>query len=262
MFGLGEAGGAIAADLAVAGADVRAYDPLGIPTPAGVTRAPTPDEAVSGAEFICALTAGADAMGALAQALAAIEPSAVYADFATAAAGLKRELAAVAGARGIAFADIALMAAVPGNGLRTPALASGSGAARFAEAFVRFGMPVEACGAEAGYAATRKLLRSIVMKGLAGVVIESMRAADAAGLAGETWQNIVEQITAADETFLRRIVDGTFVHSLRRLHEMQAASDLLVELGVPPLMTTATVASLQAIEDGSSSAVRLPLLRQ
>ena len=256
VFGLGEAGRAIAAGLAAAGVDVRAYEPRDIGTPASVRREATPQAAVAGAGFVCALTAGADAEGALRQALSSIEPAAVYADFATSSAGLKRTLAEIAASAGLAFVDVALMAPVPGMGLRTPALASGSGAARFAESFASLGMPVEACGTEPGLAATRKLLRSVVVKGLAALVIESMRAAGAAGLGEETWATIVEQVTVADEAFLRRIVEGTGTHSRRRLHEMEATADLLTELGVEPIMTSATVQSLRAIDQGAV-AVRL-----
>ena len=54
-----------------------------------------------------------------------------------------------------------------------------------------------------------------------------MHAADAAGFADETWQNLVDQFTAADGMFLRRMVEGTGPHAVRRLHEMEAAAELL-----------------------------------
>jgi 3-hydroxyisobutyrate dehydrogenase-like beta-hydroxyacid dehydrogenase len=153
----------------------------------------------------------------------------------------------VAAAAGVRFADVALMAPVPGNGLRTPALASGPAAGAFVAALAPLGMPVEHAGDEPGRAAARKLLRSVVMKGLAALVIESLRAAEAAGLAAETWDNVVAQLTAADEVLLRRLVGGTGRHAVRRAHEMEAAADLLAELGVEPTMTLATVAQLRGI---------------
>ena len=257
VFGLGEAGGAIAADLAAAGIDVHAYDPRDVPTPAGVVRHAVPVYAVAGADLVCAFTAAADALDAMAQALEAIPPTAIYADFSTAAAGLKTRLGAIAGTVGIRFADVALMAPVPGKGSRTPALASGSGARRVVEVLAAAGMPIEYSGERAGQAATRKLLRSIVIKGLAAIVIESMQAAESAGLADETWGNLVDQVTAADEAFLRRIVDGTYRHSLRRLHEMEATADMLRELGVDAVMTRATVESLRRIQRGAAK-VLLP----
>jgi 3-hydroxyisobutyrate dehydrogenase-like beta-hydroxyacid dehydrogenase len=122
-----------------------------------------------------------------------------------------------------------------------------------------FGAAVEVAGGEAGLAATRKLLRSVVVKGLTAVVIEAMRAADAAGLGAETWDNVVDQITSADERLLRRLVEGTRTHSRRRLHEMEATVALLEELGVEPLMTSATVESLRRSDvDGLPSVPDVP----
>jgi 3-hydroxyisobutyrate dehydrogenase len=252
LFGLGEAGAAIGADLAVAGAEVHGYDPASVHTPAGVQRHDDAAATVADCDLVLALTAAADAPTALNQALDAIPLGAVYADLATSAAGLKQRLAADATDAGLRFVDVALMSPVPGKGLRTPALASGPGAGAFVEMINPLGMPVEYAGETAGDAATRKLLRSVVMKGLAALVAESMHAAHAAGFAEETWANIVGQITAADEALIRRLVEGTGPHALRRLHEMEASADMLAELGVEPVMTRSTVESLRRFVDGAS----------
>jgi 3-hydroxyisobutyrate dehydrogenase-like beta-hydroxyacid dehydrogenase len=258
VFGLGEAGSVLAADLAAAGASVAGYDPAPVPTPPGVERHEDPCAAATGAGTVLAVTAAADAAGALAQALDAIPRGAAYADLATAAAGLKRSLAATAAAAGLDFADVALMAPVAGTGLRTPALASGPGAARVVAVLGPFGMPVEHAGDEPGVAAARKLLRSVVVKGLTAAVMESLRAAEAAGLVEETWDNVVAQLTAADEAFVRRLVAGTGRHAARRVHEMEAAAEMLRELGVEPTMTEATAAHLRAVAADAATVPNLP----
>jgi 3-hydroxyisobutyrate dehydrogenase-like beta-hydroxyacid dehydrogenase len=247
VFGLGEAGSLIAADLAAAGQQVRGFDPADVTTPAGVERCDDPQTAVAEAGVVLALTASADAATALCQALAEIPAAAIYADLSTSSAVVKRRLAELAATRDLAFADVALMSIVPGNGLRTPALASGSGAAAFEAVLAPLGMPVEAVGEQAGDAATRKLLRSVVIKGLSALLIEAMHAADAAGFSAETWQNLVDQFTTADGKFLRRMVEGTAPHAVRRLHEMEAAADLLTDLGIDPVMTRSTVESLRRV---------------
>ena len=251
LFGLGEAGTAIGADLVAAGAEVHGYDPADVATPAGVHRHDDAESAAIDCDLVLAVTAAADAPSALDQALDAIPRGALYADLATSAAGLKQRLAADATEAGLRFVDVALMSPVPGKGLRTPALASGPGANAFVEMMVPLGMPVEFAGEAAGDAATRKLLRSVVMKGLAALVAEAMQAAHAAGFAEETWANIVGQLTAADEALIRRLVEGTAPHAWRRLHEMEASADMLNELGVEPLMTRSTVESLCRFAGGS-----------
>ena len=259
VFGLGEAGSLIAGDLAsLPNVEVHGYDPAEVATPAGVVRHARPEAAVAGADVVLGVTAAADAKAALAQALDAIPRGAIYADLATAPPALQRSLAATAAGAGLGFTDVALMAPVHGTGLRTPALASGPGARAFVATIGRLGMPVEHAGDEPGMAATRKLLRSIVVKGLTALVVESMAAAEAAGLAAETWDNVVGQIAAADEELVRRLVTGTGRHAARRIHEMEAAAELLAELGVEPLMTSATAARLRLVAAGESGVPSLP----
>lgn len=251
VFGLGEAGTLIAADLAAAGVAVNGYDPKSHQTVDGVVGCADPRNAVAGVDLVMAVTAAADATSALCQALNQIPTGAVYADLSTASAASKRELAAIAAERGLAFADVALMSIVPGKGIRTPQLASGTGAERYAELLVPAGAPVTTIGGVPGDAATHKLLRSIVMKGLATLVIEAMRAGEAAGLRDWLWAHLVTEITAADEAMLRHLVEGTGPQATRRGAEMEAAAELLDELGVAPLMARATVESLRrAAEQG------------
>lgn len=243
VFGLGEAGSLFAGDLARAGAAVAAYDPADVGTPAGVRRCAGPAEAVAGAEVVLALVAASDARTAATQAIDAIGDGVVYADLGTGSAGLKRELAATLGER-CRFVDVGLMTIVPGHGLATPSLAAGPGAGAYVELLSPFGAVVEAVSDEPGVAATRKLLRSVFMKGLAAVVIEAMRGAHAAGEAEWVWANLTDQLAAFDGGLARRMVVGTGVHHERRLHEMEAAAELLASLGIDPVMTRSTVEHL------------------
>ena len=86
-------------------------------------------------------------------------------------------MAAVIDPTGAGFTDVALLGTVPALGVRTPALASGDGAERFAELVQPLGMPVEVVGDEPGDAAGLKLLRSVFMKGVAASALESVEGA-------------------------------------------------------------------------------------
>jgi len=239
VLGLGEAGSAIAAGLCAAGAAVRGYDPLGLAVP-GVTACRDDADAAAGAAVVVSLTCAHEAEGALAAALPAMRGDAIYADLNTASAGLKAGLAALAAAAGIGFADIALMAPVPGSGLRTPMLASGPAAASFAGVFGGLGATVDVLPGPAGTAAARKLVRSVYYKGLAAAVTEAVRAARAAGC--EEWlrDNIRHELASASAATLDRLEHGSVQHAVRRRDEMAAAADLLRELGVPPRIATAS----------------------
>lgn len=253
VFGLGEAGSIIATDLARAGADAHGYDPADVLTPELITRHDDPGRAADDSTLVVAVTAAADAQSAITQALERIPDRAIYADLSTATPELKADLGEIAGARGLAFADVALMGTVPGSGLATPALASGPGATGYAAIVNEMGGAVEVLGDRPGDAASRKLLRSVVTKGLTSVVLEGLRAAEAHGSTDWFWPHLVELITAADETLLRRFLSGTSEHARRRVVEMESAAAFLESLGVPSTMTSATVDSLRGIEPDETS---------
>jgi 3-hydroxyisobutyrate dehydrogenase-like beta-hydroxyacid dehydrogenase len=259
VLGLGEAGSAIAGDLAAhPQTEVHGYDPVAATTPVDVVRHAEAADAALDADLVLAITPASDATAAMVQTLDTISVRAVYADLSTAAPRLKQRLAGLAAAAGLRFVDVALMSPVPGGGLSTPALASGPAADEFVATMRPLGMPVDAVGSEPGRAAACKLLRSVLMKGLAAALIEAMRAAEAAGLGDETWDNLVAQLTAIDEPMVRRLVVGTGAHAERRLHEMQAAVELLTESGVDPLVTRATVTHLRRLVDDPDGLPSIP----
>lgn len=243
VLGLGEAGGRIAADLVAAGCGVRGWDP--VRRPEGIACADSDREAVDGADVVLSVNAAAVALAAATSVVAALAAGALYADLNTAAPQLKRALADLLPGD---FADVALVGVVPASGLATPALASGSGAARFAEVFRPLGMPVDIVGPLAGDAAGLKLLRSVFMKGIAAAAIESLAAAEAAGVADRVRAEIVSVI---GEPLLARLLSGSRVHATRRVDEMGAAAAYVEELGVEPRIAAAAAAWLDELRASS-----------
>jgi 3-hydroxyisobutyrate dehydrogenase-like beta-hydroxyacid dehydrogenase len=207
VIGLGEAGSAIAADLAAAGAQVRGWDPVAVP-PVGVEPVRDEREAAAGADAVLVLTSAATAEGVAESIAPALEQGQLFADLNTTAPGLKRDVAKVVAGGGAVFADVALIAPVPGRGIRTPALVSGPGAERFAEIFAPLGMPVTPVGGEVGEAAARKLAQSIFTKGLAAAIGEALAAGEQLGCEEWLYGEIERTLTGADAVLLRRLVEG------------------------------------------------------
>ena len=238
MLGLGEAGGRLAADLVALGVEVRGYDP-----DPGSAFPSTSDAAAAaaGSDVVLSVNSAKAALDAAAACLPALSEAMIYADLNTASPALKRELATLVDGVGARFADVALLGPVPTRGLQAPVLASGTGARAFAELFEPLGMPVDVISGEAGDAATLKLVRSVFMKGLAAAVVESMEAAERAGHAGWLADEIAAMI---GRPFFERALDGSRKHAARRVDEMEAARDLLVELGVEPRVASASAAQL------------------
>jgi 3-hydroxyisobutyrate dehydrogenase-like beta-hydroxyacid dehydrogenase len=243
VLGLGEAGAAIAADLVAAGARVRGFDPVQ-PAPAGVEGAPDASAAAASADIVLSVNSASVALEVADTVAPALRRDALFADLNTSAPALKRAIAEVVGAWGVRFADVALLRGVPGLGVATPALVSGSGAEAFA---ARFRRPVTEVGTEAGAAAARKLARSVFMKGLAAALGEALAAGERLGC--EKWlrTDIESTLVDADGRLLDRLVEGSRMHAVRRVEEMSSAVAMLEELGVEPRIAAASEAWLRSL---------------
>lgn len=255
VLGLGEAGGAFARDLAAAGAVVRGYDPA-VPAPEAaegpgeIVGTGGEAEAATGADLVLSVNSAHDALDALLAGAPAVSGDTVWADLNTASPGLKRELDRVAGEHGLRFADVAIMAPVPGRGLRTPMLACGAGAADVAAVLGPLGASVETLPGEAGLAASRKLLRSVFFKGMSAAVVEALTAARAAGCEDWLRENIAAEFGPAGADKVDRMVRGSHRHAVRRAAEMAAATDMLVELGLHPHVAPASRDQLERLAGG------------
>jgi 3-hydroxyisobutyrate dehydrogenase-like beta-hydroxyacid dehydrogenase len=246
VLGLGEAGSLLARDLLDAGAVVRGYDPKAsdpdgtLAIPQGVILTGSEAEAATGAGLVLSVNTSKAAVGAFEAAITAIGPGTSWADLNTASPGVKQRLASLGAAHGIPVTDIAMMAPVPGKGLKVPMLASGEAAAETARTLTALGGNVEVLDGPAGLAATRKLLRSVFYKGMAASIVEALEAARAAGLEDWLHEHIGEELVKSDASTVERIVTGTRQHAVRRGAEMAAAAAMLGELGVAPLMADAS----------------------
>ena len=207
-------------------------------------------DAVADADLVLSVNSSHDAMTALRNAQPALRPGTLWADLNTASPGVKESLAEAAGPGGVVVVDVALMAPVPGKGLRTPMLVSGEGAQRYAELLAGLGIEVEVLDGPAGAAIGRKLLRSVFYKGLAAAVVEALAAGEAAGVGDWLRANISAELAGFDERTIDRLVEGTHTHAVRRADEMAAATEQLRELGVPPRIAAAARDLLRELAAG------------
>ncbi|MFS0713744.1 NAD(P)-binding domain-containing protein [Microbacterium sp. 2P01SA-2] len=240
VIGLGEAGRLYAQGAVAAGYDVTGYDPFAPETPEGVTRATTLAEAVAAAEIVLTLTTASLSEQIAAEAAPHLRTDATYVDCTTASPEVLARVAEVIETAGPAFADVAILGPVPLRGAATDAIVSGSGRAVATDTLRSFGASVEGGGEVAGDASARKLLRSILMKGLGAIITEALAAGRAAG--SEQWirDQIARQLAGDGHAVVERLERGTRTHAARRAHEMAAVADYLESLGVAHDMATAT----------------------
>jgi 3-hydroxyisobutyrate dehydrogenase-like beta-hydroxyacid dehydrogenase len=248
MVGLGEAGSAIAADLIAAGAMVRGWDPVAS-VPDGIEVAAGAADAAAGTEVVLSANSAGAALEVANSVAPALVEGQVFADLNTATPALKREIAERIAGTGALFADVALIAPVPGQGLSTPALVSGAGAARFAAVLAPLGMPVTEVGAEPGAAAARKLARSVFAKGLAAAIGEALAAAERLGFEDWLYEDLARSLESADPALLQRLIEGSRLHAARRVEEMAAAVAMLAEAGVEPRIAAASEAWLRSLAE-------------
>lgn len=246
VLGLGEAGGRYAADLAAAGHDVIAFDPGPVGTPPGVTRGASAADTVRGIDLAVVLTPASLSVRLASECLPVLEDQAVWADFTSASPQVMAEIGRLAESLGKQFADVAVLGPVPLQGAGTDLIVSGPGADVVMRLFRGVGASIELLDAPPGDATARKLLRSIVMKGIAVITVEAVTAARAAGC-DEWMRDQLRMQIAGGDVMIDRFLTGTVQHAERRAHEMEAVVGYLTELGVDREMSAASAQALTRI---------------
>lgn len=243
ILGIGEAGGALAHDLIAKGVQARGWDPEPRDLPRELEFAASNPEAASSADIVLSVNWASVAIEVATEVAPVLQPDQLYADLNTAAPQLKRDIAAIIEKRGASFVDAALMEPVLPKGLGTQVYASGSGAELFANKMTPLGMPVAYLDREAGNAATHKLVRSIMYKGVAAAIMECLEAAEALNMTEYARAQMLEIIN--DEPMIDRFVSGSIKHARRRVHEMEAVVEMLNSIGVSAFTSQAAVQRLK-----------------
>lgn len=251
FLGFGEVASHFSAALAQAGAEVLAYDLL-LDQPAGLTAlrerarsdaiafVPLPD-LTARAEIILSTVTTDVALAAARSCAPYLEARHTYIDLNATSPGVKREIASVVAATGAAFVEGAILPAVGVQGAKSQVLLCGPQAAPIARTLTGLGLVFTDFGQDIGKASSFKMLRSIFSKGLEALLIECLLAARRAGVEEEIWREIVATLDAASfETVGSNWVRTHATAHARRYHEMVQVEQLLRDLGLDPVMTSAT----------------------
>lgn len=247
VLGLGEAGRLYAQGLAASGAVVKGYDPFIDARQAGVAQFDDLEDALTDVDLAISLVGAAASRKVVTEVLPLLPKGAIFADFNTAAPATKAELAELAAGHGIALVDVAVMAPVDRAGSRTPLIVSGDRSNDLTGMLRKLDVPVERVDGPAGAAASRKLLRSVFMKGLAGLVLECQAAGEAANCSQWLLDDIAGELGPNGKALVARLIDGSRQHAARRTHEVADALQLLRGLGSPTWMTEAALSWLHSL---------------
>ena len=248
ILGLGEAGSHFANDLVKLGVEVIGYDPNPLRKLDALIQLKSSNvEAVKDADIIFSANLSSVSVEIAEELANVLQPHQFFCEMNTSGPEKKIKIAEILKPSGVKIIDLAIMAPVPPKGIFTPLLASGEYAAEFLEKTKPLNLDLKIIeNSQIGDAATRKLLRSIVYKGIAAVVCEAMEAGESFGMESYIRGQISSLIGGNDE-IIDRFVEGSRTHAVRRMHEMEAVIEMLEAQGIEPIVTRGTRDNLEKL---------------
>ncbi len=163
-----------------------------------------------------------------------------FLDLNSASPGTKQQCADLLEAVGVAYVEAGVMTSVPPYGIRVPMLLGGARAAALADELERWGMDARVVSDRLGVASAIKMSRSIMIKGLEALVIESYTTARRYGVEAHVLPTLKETFPQIDwdrqgAYFFSRVVQ----HGKRRAEELREAARTVHEAGFAPTMAGA-----------------------
>jgi 3-hydroxyisobutyrate dehydrogenase-like beta-hydroxyacid dehydrogenase len=246
IIGFGEAGQHIGRGLLAEGkAQVSAYDIrhreralIDAARAADVSLKDSTAAAIEEATLIFSLVTASSAVEAARSAARHLQAGQIYIDFNSVSPMTKRAVAAAVTPAGADFVEAAIMAPVPGPDHKVHVLASAPDAKTVAERLNAIGMKVDAVGDRIGDASLSKMLRSIFIKGIEALMLESLVAARHAGIEERILDSVQKTLPGIDwRTLATYNLERTVAHGARRAAEMHESAATVAELGLDPFVT-------------------------
>lgn len=245
ILGLGEAGSHFANDLVERGIDVSGWDPnLQRELDPRIQMAISNAHAVEGADIVFSVNYTSASQSIAKEVKNYLNQGAIYCEMNTSSPQTKQGVAYALEGSNCRFVDLAIMAPVPPHGINVPLLASGPGASDLKSCFLDCDINIEVILGPTGEAAKRKLLRSIVYKGVAGVICEAMEAGKHYGME-DFMRTQIKSVIGKNDLLIDRFLKGTKTHALRRMHEMEAVAIMLDGQDLSSYMSKAAIQNLR-----------------
>ena len=262
LIGFGEAGSILGADLVVAGCDVSMYDILlddASTRPAMLARAEQahvrPHDsfaaAVAGADLVISAVTASSSGDVATLAGRHLQAGQIFLDINSVSPGKKQSSCRAVEASGADYVESAVMAPVPPYRLKVPMLLGGRRAEAAAVQLVRIGLKAQAISNEIGVASAVKMCRSVVIKGLEALAVESMRAARRFGAEKQVLASLSETFPGMgwDKDLPDYLISRVAEHGRRRAAEMREVARTLQDAGFEPTMAAATAQLQDALVD-------------
>jgi len=216
----------------------------------GVKAASGVAEACADADLVISAVTASNTLAVAQAVMKHIRPGALFLDLNSASPGTKRKAAALIDGAGGQYVEAGVMTSVPPYGIRVPMLLGGARAAQLAAMLSNWGMDAKPVSDQLGVASAIKMCRSVMIKGLEALVIESYTTARAYGVEDHVLPTLQETFPSIDWTrqgsyFFTRVVQ----HGKRRAEEMRESANTVLEAGFKPFMTSAIAGKQQWVAD-------------
>jgi 3-hydroxyisobutyrate dehydrogenase-like beta-hydroxyacid dehydrogenase len=267
LIGFGEAGSIFGTDLVLAGCEVSTYDILfdnqqtraalrAKAESARVRPADSLAEAVADAQLIISAVTASSSGDVAALAGKKLERGQVFLDINSVSPAKKQSSSRLVAASGADYVESAVMAPVPPQRLKVAMLLGGARAAEVAPALVQLGMNATAISREIGVASAVKMCRSVVIKGIEALAVESMRAARRFGAEEQVLASLHQTFPGIgwDKRLPDYLVSRVAEHGRRRAAEMREVARTLTDIGIEPTMAAATAVCQDELIDAMIAA--------
>lgn len=198
--------------------------------------------AVTASQTVAAAQACAAGIGANAAAADTAEQATpFFLDFNSASPGSKQAAAAAIDAAGGRYVEGAVMTSVPPYRIRVPLLLGGRHAPALQVLLQPLGFAAQVTSERLGVASATKMCRSVMIKGLEAMVIESLTAARHYGVEDAVLASLQETFPGLDwqaqaSYFFQRVI----AHGRRRSEEMAESAHTVREAGLPAFSAQGT----------------------
>lgn len=238
IMGFGAAGKAYAKGFAPF-SNVTASDPFAdlAAKPDGLALRNDMPETLEGVDLVIILSPAAASL-TICKALAQLSGTCPVLDLTSAEPSAMQAAARILGPR---FVDGTVLGAVGLTGLGTPMVFSGAKAENIATILTPLGCKITCLDGPPGAASQLKLLRSLFMKGLEALVVETNLTAAALGQSGDLDLALCDLAEVNITALMSEMLRTHPRHAKRRLHEVEAACKLMRDAGLVPAMTNATL---------------------